>query len=230
MSNRFYTRQNLGLGPIILEGDDAHHLGTVRRIVSGEIVTLFNGDGFEYSSVVESVSKRSTLLKVMERRYAERETNRYVTIASALPKGDRFDFLIEKLVELGCSNFIPLFTNRTVVKPNEDKRKKWERAVIEASKQCGRNRLMTIAAPQRFDSLITSVSGDRYVLHTGGQQTFHQIPCSEPITIAIGPEGGWCEEEISAAKNAGWLIASLGSRILRIETAALAATTLAVSS
>jgi 16S rRNA (uracil1498-N3)-methyltransferase len=230
MANRFFTRQVLGPGPVLLDGDDAHHLGTVRRFVSGEIVTLFNGDGFEYSAVVESVNKRTTMLKVTDRRIAERESKRHVTIASALPKGDRFDFLIEKLVELGCSKLIPLMTKRSVVKPSEEKREKWERAVIEASKQCGRNRLMTISAPQRFDSWITTVSGVRYLLHTDEEQLFPRILSTEPITVAIGPEGGWSEAEIKAAIDASWSIASLGTRTLRIESAALVATTLAVNS
>ena len=230
MSNRFFTSQPLIPGEIELDGDDAHHLSTVRRFEPDDAVVLFNGDGADYPATVLSATKRSVRLRIDRRVDVSRESVRSVTIAAALPKGDRFDFLIEKLVELGVSTFVPLTTVRSVVVPSETKRAKWERAVIEASKQCGRNRLMTIGSPVEWSKWLAVETGLRFVLHTDHHPAFPRLETTEPVTIAIGPEGGFTDDELHDASAAGWTIASLGSRVLRIETAALAAATLAIPS
>jgi 16S rRNA (uracil1498-N3)-methyltransferase len=224
MSDRFFTPQPLGLGPVTLEGDEAKHLGTVRRFGPGDRVMLFNGDGNEYPAMVTESGKRSVALTIYAVESPNRERAFPLTVASAIPKGDRCDFLIEKLVELGVTTFIPLITERSVVIPKPDKREKWDRAVIEASKQCGRNVLMSVDDPCSWDVLLqrfTDVTA-RFVLHTGPDlQPLARL--SEPAGIAVGPEGGLTESEWSAAVEAGWQLRSLGPRTLRMETAAIAA-------
>lgn len=224
MSDRFFTPQPLGPGPVTLDGDEAKHLGTVRRFGPGDRVTLFNGDGNEYPALVIEAGKRSIALTIESVETPNRERPFQLTVAAAIPKGDRCDFLIEKLVELGVTTFIPLITERSVVIPKPDKRAKWERAVIEASKQCGRNVLMGVDYPSPWDSFLqrfTDVTA-RFVLHTGPELPF-LTRSNEAVWIAIGPEGGLTESELSAAIEAGWQLRSLGPRTLRMETAAIAA-------
>lgn len=224
MSDRFFTPQPLGHGPVTLDGDEAKHLATVRRFGVGDLVILFNGDGNEYLATVTEAGKRSVALHINAIETPIRERSFPLTVASAIPKGDRCDFLIEKLVELGVTKFIPLITERSVVIPKPDKKEKWERAVVEASKQCGRNVLMSVDYPSDWEGLLqrfTDVT-NRFVLHTGAR-----IPpltrLNEAVWIAIGPEGGLTETEVNAAIEAGWQARSLGPRVLRMETAAIAA-------
>ncbi len=129
------------------------------------------------------------------------------------------------------SRFIPLLTARAVVVPKPTAVEKFERAVIEASKQCGRNRLMTVDPPHPWAALLarTDLPNDRVVLHTGPGLATAGFAAAG-VAIAIGPEGGFTSEEVVAATAAGWRVASLGPRVLRIETAAVAAAALAGSS
>src|SRR4029079_268014 len=144
MPDRFFHDGLIELGPLSLEGPEAHHLSHVLRVKSGAEVLLFNGDGAEYAARVDGVGKSRVELSVYERCDVAREARRGVTLACPLPKGDRAQFLIEKLTELGVMRYIPLRTQRSVVHAGEGKTDKLRRYVIEASKQCGRNVLMQI--------------------------------------------------------------------------------------
>lgn len=222
MSNRFHTPDALTPGEYVLSGPEAHHLTTVRRFGPGDTVVLFNGDGFEYAAEIISTGRRQATLNVLRAEAVSRELPFELTIAAAMPKGDRGDFLIEKLVELGVSRFVPLHTDRTVVQPRESRLAKLHQAVIEASKQCGRNVLMHIDEPTRWsDFLKTAQAGQRLILHPNGDPLLSRD--SAPVTFAIGPEGGFTDEELNAAITSGWVQVSLGPRILRVETAAIAA-------
>src|SRR5262245_14164676 len=137
MSERFYVNCPLGPGPVELHGPEAHHLASVCRLRPGDRVCLFNGDGREYPAQVVEAGKRAATLEVSEVRSPERELGRRLVVAAPLPKGDRAQFLVEKLTELGATSLVPLRTRRSVVHPGEAKYEKLERYVIEASKQCG---------------------------------------------------------------------------------------------
>jgi 16S rRNA (uracil1498-N3)-methyltransferase len=221
MADRFYTDQPLELGDAVLEGAEAHHLAHVRRLEVGERVTLFNGDGKAYLAVIEEIGKRSVRLRVERIETPETELSFRLEIASALPKGDRLDYLIEKLTELGVTDFVPLQTARSVVQPKETRLDKLRRAVIEASKQCGRNVLMRVQAPVMWADYCqrASVPQRRFVAHPGGETLRKQLPTAGDVAFAVGPEGGFTDEEVAAARQAGWGMVSLGPRILRIETA-----------
>jgi 16S rRNA (uracil1498-N3)-methyltransferase len=222
MSDRFYTDDPLAPGEYVLAGPEAHHLAAVRRFGPGDRVVLFNGDGHEYPAEVIAVEKRSVALNVLAAVTADRELPFPLWVASALPKGDRADFLIEKLTELGVSRFIPLITTRSVVVPKPGVGEKFTRAVIEASKQCGRNRLTAVEPPRTWAEFVRrdDLPTNRFLLHPDGERF---SPPAAGVVVAVGPEGGFTDGEVAAADAAGWKRASLGPRVLRVETAALAA-------
>lgn len=219
--NRFYTPEPLEPGEFVLDGPEAHHLVSVRRLGPGDRVSLFNGCGLEYPAEVVHADRKRATLNVHEAVAADRERPFPLTIAAAMPKGDRGDFLVEKLVELGVARFVPLLAERSVVQPKESRLEKLQQAVIEASKQCGRNVLMRIDDLTRWSDFLKRAEGWRAILHPGdGASTASP---SAGRTFAVGPEGGFTEAEVAAAEAAGWTRISLGPRILRIETAAIAA-------
>jgi 16S rRNA (uracil1498-N3)-methyltransferase len=224
LSDRFYTADLLGPGEYTLTGPEAHHLTSVRRFAPGDRVTLFNGDGHDYPAEILSVGKRTVTLSVLAPVAVDRELPFPLVIGSALPKGDRADFLIEKLTELGVTRFIPLVTARAIVQPKPSVVEKFTRAVIEASKQCGRNRLMQVDAPQSLDAFLsrTDLPASRVLLHTGPGLQPLAASREAGSVVAIGPEGGFTPDEVALATTKGWLAASLGPRVLRVETAAIA--------
>jgi 16S rRNA (uracil1498-N3)-methyltransferase len=239
MADRFYSPTPLTLGEVVLTGPEAHHLATVRRFAAGERVILFTGDGNDYPAEVLTVGKRQATLNVVAVEPVNRELGFRLEIAAALPKGDRGDFLIEKLTELGVTRFVPLETARVVVRPKESRIDGLRRAVIEASKQCGRNVLMRVEMPIAWEDFLreTNLPATRIVLHPGtdslravrsGAAGFPSF--RGDVIFAIGPEGGFTDGEIAAACVAGWHRSDLGPRTLRVETAAIAAAVLAVSS
>ncbi|HVK11854.1 MAG TPA: 16S rRNA (uracil(1498)-N(3))-methyltransferase [Gemmataceae bacterium] len=227
MADRFYHPGPLGLGDVTLDGPEAHHLANVRRFGPGDVVALFNGDGREYPATVIEVGKKRARLHVTTVETPDREIGFRLHLAAALPKGDRGDFLIEKLTELGVTDFTPLLTERGVVKADDAKAEKLRRAVIEASKQCGRNVLMTVHPPAKWSDWCRTVTGERYLAHPGAAA---RGSAHRDVTVAVGPEGGFADAEVAAAVATGWHLLSLGKTVLRVETAALAAAVWATSS
>lgn len=227
MADRFYTPDPLGPGEYVLTGAEAHHLTAVRRFGPGDRVVLFNGDGHDYPAEIVGTGKKSVTLTVLRAEPADRELPFPLVVASALPKGDRADFLVEKLTELGVTRFVPLVTARAVVHPKESVVEKFTRAVIEASKQCGRNRLMAVDLPRTWDAFLAlpGLPPARVVLHTG--PGLPALAGKGGAAIAVGPEGGFTAAEVDAATAAGWQAVSLGPRVLRVETAAIAAAAVA---
>lgn len=224
MSDRFYTSQPLGPGEFVLDGPEAHHLSAVRRFTAGDRVTLFNGDGFDYPAEVAAVGKKSVALTVFEPSLSGGEVGFPLVVASAVPKGDRADYLIEKLTELGATRFVPLVTARSVVVPRIEK---FARAVIEASKQCGRNVLMAVESPAKWCEFAARPDLPmRLILHPHSGGPIRDIPSDavrSGVVVAVGPEGGFDPDEVSTAVANGWRAVTLGKRILRVETAATAA-------
>lgn len=222
MADRFYVNSELAPGHVTLLGPEAHHLAVVCRLREGDAVCLFNGNGQEYPGRIEAVGKRAVTVEVLASASPAREFPFRLQVAAAVPKGDRAQFLVEKLTELGVTDFVPLSTARSVVHPREVKLDKLERYVIEASKQCGRNVLMRIhplAAWSTFSS--AELPGRKLLAHPTGASGA-PTPAAGDVVVAIGPEGGFTDEEVGQAQVAGWEVVSLGPRILRMETAALA--------
>lgn len=225
MADRFFTPDPLAVGEFVLTGPEAHHLATVRRFEAGDRVTLFNGNGFEYAAEIVAVAKKQVVLTILAEEQPERELPFALEIAAAMPKGDRGDFLIEKLVELGVTRFTPLETTRTIVVPKPARIENLQQAVIEASKQCGRNVLMRIEPVTKWPAFLAraDLPGSRLILATGSTMPISAV--NRDVVLAVGPEGGWEPQEIEMAEQAGWQRTSLGPRVLRVETAAIAGAT-----
>jgi 16S rRNA (uracil1498-N3)-methyltransferase len=234
MSDRFFSTTPITDDRATLMGSEAHHLAHVMRAQVGQTVTLFDGSGSEFSAQIKSIGKSEIQLAVLTRREANREATVKLTLAVALPKGERQRWLVEKVAELGVATLIPLETQRGVAQPSTALLERLRRTVIEASKQCGRNRLLEITPTQSWQTLVAGTSPDtrqfsglRLLAHPGGSPLCNVWPVdaaasSAPnVLAAVGPEGGFTEEEIAIALNGGWLLVDLGPRILRVETAAI---------
>jgi 16S rRNA (uracil1498-N3)-methyltransferase len=227
MADRFYVNHELAPGPVLLEGPEAHHLRMVCRLRPGDPICLFNGNGREYPAQITSLDRRGVVLEVEGAATPARELGFRLEVAAALPKGDRAQFLVEKLTELGATDFVPLTTDRSVVHPREAKLEKLERHVIEASKQCGRNVLLRVHSLTPWVEYCRRLGlpEQRLLGHPGGTPLAGGLP--QDIALAVGPEGGWTDAEVETGRAAGWQPVGLGPRILRVETAALVLATLA---
>jgi 16S rRNA (uracil1498-N3)-methyltransferase len=230
MSERFYV--NLPLTPgtrVELHGPEAHHLATVCRLRPDDAACLFNGDGHEYPARVLAADRRHVALEVIARASPWRELPFPLEVAAPLPKGDRASVLIEKLTELGVTSFVPLTTRRSIVHPRAASLEKLQRQVIEASKQCGRNTLMQIRPLIAWPAYCTAATPGtlKILAHpVGPGETEIAAPLlfrppGQALCAAVGPEGGFTDEEVAEARAAGWRLLDLGPRILRVETAAL---------
>ena len=224
MSERFFASQPIAGDSFTLSGEEARHLIAVMRAQIGDEVTLFDGHGSEFPAQVAAIQKHAVILNLGPPRETSREISFELTLAVALPKGDRQKWLVEKATELGVTRLLPLTTARGVAQPVEGALDRLRRTVIEASKQCGRNRLLEIAPPKSAAELFTDHSSSALRLLADPQGTsLINVPRAERnLLIAIGPEGGFTPEELASATAANWQSVSLGPRILRIETAAVA--------
>lgn len=230
MSERFFVEQPIRGTTARLVDSEAQHLTRVMRASVGDEVTLFDGEGAEFSAEIERIEKQGVSLKILERHEPNRELPFELTLAVALPKGDRQKVLMEKGTELGVTRLVPLMTKRGVAQPVDSALERLARQSIEAAKQCRRNRLMVVEAPENAGDFFAKAdaSQTRWIAHPGGKLPMELGWVSEEgkpnqgLIVAVGPEGGFSDEEVEHAVAAGWQKVSLGNRILRIETAAMA--------
>jgi 16S rRNA (uracil1498-N3)-methyltransferase len=241
-ADRYFCESPVMGDKTVLSGPEAHHLIHVMRGGPGTRVVLFDGSGWEYSAQVERVSRTEAAMAILSRQQVDRELPVEIHLGVSLPKGDRQKWLVEKSVELGVGRLIPLKTARSVAQPVEQALSRLRRAVIEASKQCGRNRLLEISEPQDWGDFVSGAPADglRLLAHPDSgsrasppshdrskdpRPTLHELggPAAErrPIYAAVGPEGGFTPDEVAQALAAAWQQVDLGRRILRIETAAI---------
>ncbi len=239
MSERFFSPHPITAGCMMLDGPEAHHLLHVMRASVGDEVTLFDDSGAEFKATIETVRRADAEVRIIERREVDRELPFELVVGVALPKGDRQKWLVEKLTELGVTTLVPLITERCVAQPAAAAVERLRRAIIEAAKQCGRNRLMKIGEPQAWANWIdgncglddkseirnpkSEIAKRRLLAHPGGPP-LDELDLTQPVAtqFTIGPEGGLTDTEVTAATAAGWQTVSLGTRILRVETAAIA--------
>jgi 16S rRNA (uracil1498-N3)-methyltransferase len=230
MAIRVYLPDARQKGPIVVvDGSEAHYLGRVRRVSVGEMVEVFDGRGFGSLAEVVKVEKRRVELSLVGDPLPDRLPRLRLTVVSAFPKGDRVDWMVEKLSELGVSRLVPLVSAHSVVDPHPAKLERLRRTVVEAAKQCGRNTLMEIAETEKFDRLVKVPNEPASLLvHPGGQpfRAWRKPAFGDSWVVAIGPEGGFSEAEVEAAKAVEWQLVGLGPTILRVETAALTASAL----
>jgi 16S rRNA (uracil1498-N3)-methyltransferase len=226
MSERFFLSAPPLSGRAILEGDEARHLARVLRCKVGDAVALFDGSGAAWPARVAVIARDRVTLDVDEPTHdAPRHAPR-LTLAVALPKGDRQKWLIEKLTELGVARLVPLDTLRGVAEATPGALERLRRGVIEACKQCGRNTLLEIGEPRSIAALLRErTGGDRVVVADPGGGPLHVdafVADHGGVIGLIGPEGGFAAEELAACDAAGVARIGLGPHILRIETAAIA--------
>ncbi len=234
---RLFNLSPLAMGQSLSLVPSAAQHARVLRLQPGDALTLFNGLGGEYSAQVLRMGKQEVSVQVGEHHAVEREAARPLHLAVALMANERMDWLVEKATELGAASLQPLITSRCVLRlagERADKRvARWELAAIAACEQCGRNRIMQIRPVQNLNDWLkteAATSGHRVLLSLSGTAASaaryaQQLPQSEPLTLLSGPEGGLSETEEFQAVAAGFVPLSLGPRVLRAETAAVAAVT-----
>ncbi len=229
MADRYFVEAPIDGTRASLVGSEAHHLAHVMRAKPGDAVVLFDGSGVQFEARVASIGRSEIELEVLAREAVARELPIRVTLGVALPKGDRQRWLVEKAAELGVARLVPLIGERAGEHQSESSLGRLRRAVIEASKQCGRNRLMEVSPQQTLPVFLSDQRPDslRWFAQPGGTpigELLPALPAEFPpgVVIAIGPEGGFTDAEVAAATAHGWQPVDLGKRILRIETAALA--------
>ncbi|MBQ7529785.1 16S rRNA (uracil(1498)-N(3))-methyltransferase [bacterium] len=224
---RIYTPQNLAKEEeFILSGEGANHLLKSMRLGVGDKFVTFDGSGAEYLSQVESIEKKASLrASILKRTFPQCELSVYVRICLACVKGERFDWAVEKLTELGVSEIVPIVSRYTQVEGlSAHKLERCRRLIIEAAQQCGRVKLPSIEPSLSFQEALLSYSnrGGKIILFQPHNPPFTPDPSVLEYTIFIGPEGGFSEEELSLAAELCqfW---GLGECVLRVETAALVA-------
>ena len=227
MSDRYFVESPVSSHRAVLAGAEAHHLLHVMRAKVGTRVTLFDGSGWQFDAVVRRISRSEVELAIAGRQEVDREARIAVTLGAALPKGDRQKWLVEKVVELGVARLVPLETERGVAQPVANALERLRRGVIEASKQCGRNRLMEIAEPKAWQDFLAEnqTAACRLLAHPRQepeQQRLLRPAPTQSAALAVGPEGGFTTGEAALAIAQGWQPVDLGPRILRVETAAVA--------
>lgn len=229
MLRRFYTsRENFSPGSVVLDEDETRHLRDVLRLKKGDQIYVFNGEGREFQCEIASIEKkRSTARVITEVEPAAPESGLDLTLAAAVTKGERFDVVVQKAVELGVSRIIPLNAVRCIVKPGGNRRtERWRKIALEAAKQSGRARLMVVDEEQDLTDLIAAISRSKdnftvmFSERNGGR--FDLIRGARKMTAIIGPEGGWDDAELERAAASEIPIVTLGGRILRTETAGIA--------
>jgi 16S rRNA (uracil1498-N3)-methyltransferase len=237
---RVYVNVALMPGSVVeLPPDTASHLARVLRARAGDEVILFNGDGREFCGAIETVRGSRVTASVGEGRPVDRESPLGISLVQCVPRGDRMDFIVQKATELGVARIVPVLSQRSVVRLDKDQAESkavhWRAVAVSACEQCGRNRLPAIEAAQ---PLLNYLGGS--VPGTGPRLVFEPESESQPrsagrdaphpadigigaVEIAIGPEGGFAGDELEAFRVAGFSKVGLGPRVLRTETAAIAA-------
>ena len=228
---RFFCPQPLIPGAIVdLPEAVAHHLHVVRQQPGDEVV-LFNGEGGQARARLVEIGKRRASADVVVFEDVDAELPYPVTLAQGLPEGSKMDWIIEKAVELGVAAVQPLAAARSVVKLSGERAEKrqahWEGVIVAASEQSGRNRLALLSPLQDFSRYIAQPAGQPRILlsprATQSLAAWARDTAPQAVTLLIGPEGGFSAEEEEAALAQGALALSMGPRVLRTETAGLAA-------
>lgn len=235
MSHRFFVDVPVTGDSAVLTGTEAQHLGKVLRAKVGDEIIVFDGSGSEFLCRIGRIDRACIDLDVLSRQETDRELPLDMTIAVALPKGDRQRWLVEKLTELGVSRLVPMQVARGVAQPEPQAIARLRRWVVEASKQCGRNRLMEIAAATPFAAVIeghfSTQPSMAILVHPasgpadGSPRRLVELSMPERgpggVVAVLGPEGGFEEHELALAARYRWQFVDLGTRILRVETAAI---------
>lgn len=228
---RFQIAAPVPVGAVVdLDGAELRH-ARVRRLAVGEAVALFDGAGFACVARIEHVGRAALRARVEALRPPrEAESPLALTLAVALPKGDTLEWVIEKATELGVSAIQPFSSTHTLAAPSAARQARWQHIARAAAKQCGRSVVPAVAAPLAFGAVL-HLPGEVRLLFAE-RDAAHRLADIAPPTapagalLVVGPEGGFADAELAAAAAAGFHLVGLGPRILRADTAAIAATAL----
>lgn len=231
---RIYTSAPLQEGQTVyLDDSAAHHVGKVLRMQPDQPLVLFNGDGVNYPAELDNVGKKQVSARVLAREASTCEPGLKIILGQVISKGDRMDYAVQKSTELGVDTIVPLTSERCDVRlkgDREDKRiRHWQQVAISAAEQCGRATVPEVTSLTSLqDWFSRSDHCDlRLVLHHRTERALSTLtPPQQGVALLIGPEGGLSESEIEAARDHGFLPAAMGPRVLRTETAPVAAITL----
>ena len=223
---------------VSLRGPEVHHIRNVLRLKAGDFIGLYDGTGFEYEAVIQNVEAQRVDIKILRRFKAPATAAAEIIVAQAFLKAKKMDELIRRLCELGVAGWIPFFSQRSIPRPDNERLaarcNRWRRIALEALKQCRRSDLPLIPEPMGFDQILEySRSCDLKIVFW--EEATDPLDKLNPATILdrprkillmLGPEGGFSAAEIQKIRDKGFAVASLGPRILRSETAAIAACSL----
>lgn len=226
---RIFTGQPLAAGTeLALEAGPSQHLARVLRMREGDELRLFDGGGAEYRARIVAADKRQVVVAVLDSAPGLAESPLRIHLGVGISRGERMDWIVQKATELGVAAISPLYTERTEVRlrgeREERKLQHWEKVIVSACEQCGRNVIPDLHEPVALSHFLQSADGERrFVLHhrTTAAPEATDLPAS--VSLLVGPEGGLSEAEIGAAETAGFESLALGPRVLRTETAPLAA-------
>ena len=228
---RFYVNQVIVPHSLLdLPESVVRHLHVLRLRV-GDTLTLFDGSGAEFSAEIQCLEKRYAQLAIIARHEISREGPIFIGLAQGISSGERMDFTLQKGVEMGVNVFQPLSTERTIVRLSgeraERKVERWQEIVLAACEQSGRNIIPVVHPIMSFEAWLREAqqhaAGARWILSPQGTVSLAQQAQPSTVWLMVGPEGGFSEAEAHAACTAGWRTLRLGARVLRTETAALAA-------
>lgn len=229
---RCYVELPLSVGSnIALPESAAAHLVRVLRLQQGDACVLFNGDGHDYAARLSSVGKREVLAEIESAQTVANESPLHLTLLQGIARGEKMDLILQKATELGVSAIIPVMAERTEVKLDAERTAKrmahWRSVVVSACEQSGRACVPALAQPFNLAQGAASIADDcvKLTLDPVGEDSLSSLmaPASKCIAVAIGPEGGWSPRDRETLRQAGYSGLRLGPRILRTETAGLAA-------
>ncbi|MFF7706397.1 16S rRNA (uracil(1498)-N(3))-methyltransferase [Pseudomonas sp. NPDC007930] len=229
--SRFFIDLPLALGEVELPEAQAHYVGRVLRLASGDAVQLFDGSGFEYRGQLSEVGKKRVVAHLAEQLPGQPDSPLAVHLGQGLSRGERMDWAIQKATEMGVSEITPVVSERCEVRLNDERADKrlahWRQVAISACEQCGRSSVPLIHPPLALAQWLQQVEADlKLVLHPVAEPLASH-PKPGRLAFLIGPEGGLSDAEVQQAQGSGFLPARLGPRVLRTETAPVVALALA---
>jgi 16S rRNA (uracil1498-N3)-methyltransferase len=232
MSRYFVSKTQIEDNKIKIVGEDYQHLKKVLRAVKGDTITACC-EGIDYTAVIDEIGSDYILSDIVEKTLNNTEPDLKVTLFQGLPKADKMDFIVQKCIELGVAEIVPVITDRSIVKINTDKDAKakvsrWQKIAMEAAKQCNRGIIPEIGRPVKFSEAVKMAAGmDLSIIpyekecSAGFKAIASASSNVKSASIFIGPEGGFTEQEIEQAETGGIIKITLGPRILRTETAGM---------
>lgn len=232
-TTRFYLPRPLSLNATVeLTAEAAHHAFTVLRLQENAPLVVFNGEGGEYAATVISASKKAVVIQTAAFDPSDNESPLKTHLAVGISKGERFDLVLQKATELGVSEITPLFTERTEVRLSQERQEKvrlrWQNIIINACEQCQRNRLPVLNDPVELRTLLADEnSAQKFILHHHSEKALDKSQSPKSVCLLVGPEGGFSDMEFKLATQCGFTPLALGPRVLRTETAPLAALSVA---